>query len=106
MEEHRLKPAGDSHPCPLRLLERKSCAHYGCLPPGCDHPELWIPDGKAVRFTFHPYGLGAPDLAGLLDWCREKGLDFAISARSWHFPHHTLLVEIATEEELAERGPR
>ena len=72
----------------------------------CDHPELWIRDGEAVRFTFHPYGLGAPDLAGLVDWCRERGLDFEISADSWHFPHHTLLVEIATEEELAERGPQ
>lgn len=100
----KVKLAGGSHPCPQRLNGR-SCRGLGCHPPGADHRHLWTRDGRAVRYTMQPYGLSARQVAELTAWCEERGLLWSVDAfLSWHFPSHTILVEIAKPEEFENFG--
>ncbi len=66
--------------------------------PAEDHVDLWIRDGKPVRFTSQPYGLGLQDMASMVEFCRAHHLRMTIRVGwSWHFPGSTLLVDVEPE---------
>ena len=65
-----------------------------CWPPGCDHPRLWIKDGKPYVFTFEPYRLSLRDLRELVAYCDRLGLAAEISGQSWHNAGDTFLIEL------------
>lgn len=93
------------HACVARLLGKR-CWQSGwhvrgaeeappCRPPGSDHADLWIKNGKPVVYTFQPYGLDHNTLERLLDFCGRWGLEIHID--TWpagHFPGAVLWVEI------------
>lgn len=106
---HGLRPAGGSTAyCICRLLGRRH-GRYGCVvpaPPGCDHPSLWLRDGKPVVFVFQPYGLTHAQLVSLVAYAEELGLHLRIDTwPAWHYPGHVLHVELWRDVDAARRSP-
>jgi hypothetical protein len=67
--------------------------------PGSDHTSIWMKDGKIYSIVTQPYAIYGDKLAELVDFARKNSLNVAISARdSWHYPGHTLLVEITGQQ--------
>jgi len=94
----KLKESPSSAPyCVCRLLDKK-CGHYGSsicpnAVPECDHPSLWLRDGKAAVFVSQPYQI--IDVEALGAFCKERGLEVAITTwPAWHYPGSVLHVEI------------
>lgn len=94
------------HSCVARLLGKR--CRYGeykagdappCRPPGSDHADLWIKNGKPAVYTFQPYGLSYDTLKKLLDFCERWGLEVHID--TWpagHFPGSVLWVEVTPKD--------
>jgi hypothetical protein len=110
-EHHGLKEVRNTPYCVCRLLG-KVCKRFGvsdCLnaPPGCDHPSLWLRNGKPVTFVFQPYGLCNADVEKLGAFCRERKLELEVSTwPAWHYPGSVLHVEISKSGEREERWKR
>lgn len=87
--------------CIQRLLGR-TCTQWlrshrmgecECLPPGTDHPSLWLKNGKPVVFVSQPYGVTAKTMADMNKFAEKHGLEFDVGAEmSWWYPSRTVLV--------------
>src|SRR4030095_15139258 len=65
-EEGGLKRS-HGYPCCQRLVGHCDHRHgAGCLPPGTDHPSLWLRDGQPAVFVSQPYDLSGETVRALL----------------------------------------
>lgn len=100
---HRSKAS----PC-IRRITHGACLtatrmeHCICQPPGSDHVDLWIKDGKARVYTSQPYELSWEELQEMVDFCRHDGLQADISLGAWHFPGRTMLIEYRRQNDERE----
>ncbi|KKN08239.1 hypothetical protein LCGC14_1058630 [marine sediment metagenome] len=88
--------------CVCSLLG-KGCKRYGssdCVNgvPECDHPSLWLRDGKPAVFVSQPYQIRDPKRLG--EFCAERGLECMIRTwPAWHYRGSVLHVEIRRKGE-------
>jgi len=81
-------------PC-ANALTKNACRrelHGSCQIPHADHTDVWIKHRKAVLITTQPYNVEIDDLRDIIKYCDEWGLEFLISATSWHYPGWTKLL--------------
>lgn len=65
------------------------------IPPGLDHANLWLRDGKTVCLTSQPYQLSGHDVFQLGRLAGVYDLDLHISTQpAWWFPGACLMVEL------------
>jgi hypothetical protein len=58
-----------------------------------EHPQCFNRGGKPSFLALHPYHrLTSDELAKIIDWCKQVGLEFQIDADSDYFPGVTLRV--------------
>jgi hypothetical protein len=63
--------------------------------PWLDHVAVWNKNGRPAVFTSQPYGLCWEALCGLVDFCRQNGLEAKVDASgSWHYPGSTVLIAV------------
>ena len=75
-------------------LPRRRSDRPPLYPPCCDHPTLWLRDGKPAVFVSQPYHLNNDELHKLMGLCTAWGVTLRISTWSWYFPGSTFLVEM------------
>lgn len=86
------------HLCLRRISGRRCLGRVDC--DGCeyrrylDHARGWIKDGRLACITGEPYGISNEEIAELLADAERFGFEFWVSARSWHYPGATILIEI------------
>lgn len=71
-------------------------ARLGVYLPGEDHLEIWrdVEFGEFKYITFHPYHFTGQTARELLQVCDALGLEFDVSAYSWHCLARTTRVTI------------
>jgi len=83
------------------LLGRRDDFGRGSQPPGFDHGDLWIKNGKPFSLTWHPYALDEGTLRDLVKWLDERpSLYLTIHAGSWYYPFVTLFMELRLRKNL------
>lgn len=83
-----------------RLTGTRDMTFGGVSFPGSDHTDVWLKDGKVARVSEQPYGpITDTRLREMLAFCEKHALRMRISARSFHFAGHTLLIDIVREDE-------
>lgn len=93
---YKVTLAKSSH-CIQRLLG-KSCAvnrHKicDCRPPGDDHGDLWMKDGKPHLWVSQPYKIGGNTLLKSLEFAKANNLEIDISAEaSYYYPGRTFAI--------------
>ena len=86
-------------PCPLALFKRHSPDDddplCGCrrIRRALDHGRMYNRAGRPVVIVGQPYGVDEDCFDELATW-RAAGLTVWIHARSWHYPGHTVRVEV------------
>lgn len=64
-------------------------------PPNCDHPSLWLLEGKPIVYVTQPYHF---DLQRLAEFCREHDFVGTVDLwPAWHYPHRVFHIEITTK---------
>ena len=98
-DRHGLTEAG-GRLCAKRLSGMR-CTDAGCdcYPKGAsDHNSLWNVAGKPAVYLAQPYGLSLDEMEAIVRYCRKFGLQCEVGAAdSWHFPGHTLNVQITPQ---------
>ncbi len=84
--------------CIGQLIRRHHCGALSrqidglCwTPPAIDHTWMFRQKGRPVVFVTEPYP--GPEVAQLLSWCQERGLQANVAEESWH-GFGTLHIEI------------
>lgn len=106
---NRRIPSRESLPC-LHRLQGQTCMAPrewdgrpccdSAIPPGSDHLSSWKKKDGATILVSQPYGIRYETLRELVAYCECHGLEADIDAYgSWHFPGHTLLVEVEKKNE-------
>lgn len=94
VERYHLKQSKGT-PCLHRLRGGKRQI-LAFRPPGCDHPSLWLLEGKPIVYVTQPYSI---DVMALAEFCCKHGFVCRVDLwPAWHFPHRVFHIEITTEE--------
>jgi hypothetical protein len=93
--EHALKQK--KPPYNVMMLKEKRFRDTQNAPPGNDHSELFLWNGKPLFYVYHPYD-GVDDVR-LKAWCETYGLAYDISPSSWYYLGQTLRVTIFDPKE-------
>lgn len=101
---HQVKKAPSSH-CIRRLLG-ESCGYNrgrvcSCRPPGDDHGQLWLKDGKPHLWISQPYSIGGEMLKQAIQFAETNDLKIEVSAESsFHYPGRTFAIIYTPKDSL------
>ncbi len=88
----------------IQRLFGKSCALNrqklcDCSPPGDDHGQLWLKDGKPYAYSSQPYSIGGETLNKIYQYAKDHNLDVTIRADwAFYFPSSALIVVYTNKE--------